>query len=219
MAACGLERSMAAYDGGFVVYVHAALKLRTRQLYVMIPADFAFSVIIYRIGLKNVKVADSTSLEGQVPFFCFFSCLPRCAKTAERIDVLFGIGTLGDPRLIVSDGVSMRREGSMRPLPNYFGFLLLVKIECTWACYASTKLLIKLYPREAQTCALPLLCDRDLEINPMTLKLEGDLDIPKTYLHTENEAPGIQNGELSWRNTKMYTGVRGQICNASTNHF
>jgi len=28
----------------------------------------------------------------------------------------------------------------------------------------------------AQTCALPLFCDRDLEINPMTLKLEGDLE-------------------------------------------
>jgi len=27
----------------------------------------------------------------------------------------------------------------------------------------------------------------DLDINPMTLKLEGDLDILKMYLHTENE--------------------------------
>jgi len=31
-------------------------------------------------------------------------------------------------------------------------------------------------------------CDRDLEVNAMTLKLEGDLDILKMYLHTENEA-------------------------------
>jgi len=30
----------------------------------------------------------------------------------------------------------------------------------------------------AQTCALPLLCGRDLEINPMTLKREGDYYAP-----------------------------------------
>jgi len=41
---------------------------------------------------------------------------------------------------------------------------------------------------EAQTYALPLFCDHDLDINPMTLKLEGDLDILKMYPHTENEA-------------------------------
>jgi len=43
---------------------------------------------------------------------------------------------------------------------------------------------IKLCARTAQTYALPLFCDRDLEINPMILKLEGDLDILKMYLHT-----------------------------------
>jgi len=32
--------------------------------------------------------------------------------------------------------------------------------------------LIKLRPMGAQTCALPLFCDRD--INPINLKLEGD---------------------------------------------
>jgi len=47
---------------------------------------------------------------------------------------------------------------------------------------------IKLRPTGAQTCAPPLFCDRDLEINPITLKLEGDLDTPNMYLHTENEA-------------------------------
>jgi len=41
--------------------------------------------------------------------------------------------------------------------------------------------------RRAQTCALPLFCDSDLEINPVTLKLEGDLDILKMYLQTKNE--------------------------------
>jgi len=40
--------------------------------------------------------------------------------------------------------------------------------------------MIKLSPRE-----LPLFCNRDLEINPKTLKLEGDLDILVMYLHTE----------------------------------
>jgi len=43
-----------------------------------------------------------------------------------------------------------------------------------------------LRPRETQTFALPLFCDSNLEINPMTLKLEGDLDSLKMHLHTEN---------------------------------
>jgi len=38
-------------------------------------------------------------------------------------------------------------------------------------------------PMGAQTCMLPLFCNRDLEINPVTLKLEGDLDILKMYSH------------------------------------
>jgi len=42
-----------------------------------------------------------------------------CAKTAERIDVLFGVETLGDPRN------EERKGGSMRPLPNYIGHLFL----------------------------------------------------------------------------------------------
>jgi len=32
--------------------------------------------------------------------------------------------------------------------------------------------------------------DRDLEINPVTFKLEGDLDILKMYFVTENEVAG-----------------------------
>jgi len=47
-----------------------------------------------------------------------------------------------------------------------------------------------------QTCALPLFCDRDLEINSMTLKLEGDLDILKLYPHTENEAASLRHSEI-----------------------
>jgi len=55
---------------------------------------------------------------------------------------------------------------------------------------------IKLCPRRAQTCVLPLFCDCDLDINPMTLKLEGDLDILKTYLHAENEAASLRYSKL-----------------------
>jgi len=33
----------------------------------------------------------------------------------------------------------------------------------------------------------------DLDINPMTLKLEGDLDILKMYLHTENEVATLRH--------------------------
>jgi len=47
---------------------------------------------------------------------------------------------------------------------------------------------IKLCPKGAQACVLPLFCNHDFEINPMILKLESDLDIPKMNLQTENEA-------------------------------
>jgi len=47
------------------------------------------------------------------------------------------------------------------------------------------KKLIKLCPRKAQTCALPLFCNHDLDTNPMTLKVKGDLDILKMHLDTE----------------------------------
>jgi len=51
-------------------------------------------------------------------------------------------------------------------------------------------------PSKAQTCALPLFRGRDLEINPMTLKLDGDLDMLKMYLYTENEAADLRNSKL-----------------------
>jgi len=41
-----------------------------------------------------------------------------------------------------------------------------------------------------------LFCVHDLEINPLTLKLEGDLDIVKLYLHTENEAASLRDSKL-----------------------
>jgi len=56
--------------------------------------------------------------------------------------------------------------------------------------------LVKLCPRKAQTCVLPLFCDRDFEINPMTLKVEGDLDILKMYPHAEIEAAGLRHSKL-----------------------
>jgi len=43
----------------------------------------------------------------------------HCTKTAERIEVLFGVETLY--RMGSLD--TLRREGSMRPLPNYFDLL------------------------------------------------------------------------------------------------
>jgi len=38
----------------------------------------------------------------------------RCAKTAERIDVLFGTDTPGDPRHTVLDGSLVTRYGEER---------------------------------------------------------------------------------------------------------
>jgi len=52
----------------------------------------------------------------------------RCAKTAEQINILLGVNTLGGPRHIVLDGgpdpPQRRERDSMQPSPNYFGFLL-----------------------------------------------------------------------------------------------
>jgi len=48
----------------------------------------------------------------------------------------------------------------------------------------------------AQTSALPLFCDRDLDIGPMTLKLEGDRDILRMYPHSENEAASFRLSKL-----------------------
>jgi len=42
----------------------------------------------------------------------------------------------------------------------------------------------------------PLFCCRDLAINPMTLKLEGDLDILKMCLCTENEVARLKHSKV-----------------------
>jgi len=47
-----------------------------------------------------------------------------------------------------------------------------------------TQIKIKLCPRGAHTCARPLFRCCGLDINSMTLKLKGDLDILKMDLHT-----------------------------------
>jgi len=50
---------------------------------------------------------------------------------------------------------------------------------------------VNLCSRAEPTCALQLFCDCDLEVNPMILKLESDLDILKMYLHIENKAGSL----------------------------
>jgi len=55
---------------------------------------------------------------------------------------------------------------------------------------------IKLCQRGAQTCALQLFYDCNLEINPMIWKLEREQDILKMYLHTENEAASLRHSKL-----------------------
>jgi len=66
--------------------------------------------------------------------------------------------------------------------------------------------------------AATFLC-RDLDINPVTLKLEGDLDILKMYLHAENKVAGLKQSKLltvdetcmtNEKNTKIALKVKGQ---------
>jgi len=59
-----------------------------------------------------------------------------------------------------------------------------------------SQLAVKLRPTGAQNCALQLFRDRDLELNHMTLKLEGDQDILKMYLRIENESARLWHSEL-----------------------
>jgi len=74
----------------------------------------------------------------------------------------------------------------------------------------------------AKTCALPLFCDRDLEINPLTFKFKGDLDIPKMYFRTENEAASLRNSKhRAWikKNTKTCFTVKGQGQNVKSSEL
>jgi len=70
----------------------------------------------------------------------------------------------------------------------------------------------------AQNCALPLplFCNRDLEIKPMTLKLEGGIDVLKLYVHTEYDAVSLRRSKLRvWigqmqKHIKICLKVKGQ---------
>jgi len=69
-------------------------------------------------------------------------------------------------------------------------------------------------PRRAQTYALPLFCDRDLEINPVTLKLKDDVDILKMYLHAGNNAATLKHSTVRAgveNNTKMSQSHRSRL--------
>jgi len=69
----------------------------------------------------------------------------------------------------------------------------------------------------------------DLDINPMTLKLEGYLDILKMHLHTENEVARLRHLKLltvdeictaNERNAKTTLKVSGQgQMSPTSNHF
>jgi len=58
-----------------------------------------------------------------------------------------------------------------------------------------------------------VFCCRYLDMNPMTLKLEGDLDILKMYPHIENEAASLRDSKLrAWiqKNMKICLKIKGQ---------
>jgi len=55
---------------------------------------------------------------------------------------------------------------------------------------------IKLCPRREHTYVWLLFRCCDLDINPMTYKLEGDLNTLEMYLHTENEVAMLRHSKL-----------------------
>jgi len=89
----------------------------------------------------------------------------------------------------------------------------------------TTTIIINLSTREARTCARPLFCRRDLDINPMTLKLEGDLDILKVYFYAENEVAGLRHSkllimdEICMANKKYENSCQGQRSRSNVTNF
>jgi len=81
----------------------------------------ALSRLFYR-AISRFEYMNCGFLRSMIPASVSLSG-PRavCAKAAERIDFLFGVKTPGDRRNIALEG----EMGSMRPLSNYFGHLLL----------------------------------------------------------------------------------------------
>jgi len=51
-----------------------------------------------------------------------------CANMAERIEVLLGVETFRDPRKVVLDGNPDSPTDWMRPSPNYFGHLRIMRL-------------------------------------------------------------------------------------------
>jgi len=64
-----------------------------------------------------------------------------------------------------------------------------------WQDHRLLSLWIKLWPKEAHTCARPVSCCCDLDINAMTLKL-GDTDILKMYLHIKSKVARLRYSKL-----------------------
>jgi len=69
-------------------------------------------------------------------------------------------------------------------------------------------------------------CYCDLDINPMTLKLEGDLDILKMYLHIKNEVARLRHSkllmvdEIYMANEKKYeNSSQGQSSRSNVTNF
>jgi len=61
----------------------------------------------------------TTAIDDPGRLSCGFTRL-RCANTAERIEVLLGVDTLGNLRNTVLQGVPISLTDSMRHSPNYF---------------------------------------------------------------------------------------------------
>jgi len=69
----------------------------------------------------------------------------------------------------------------------------------------------------------------DLDINPMTLKFVGDLDILKMYFHAENEVARLRHSKLltvdeictaNEKNAKIALKVKGRgQMSPTSNHF
>jgi len=63
----------------------------------------------------------------------------------------------------------------------------------------------KLSPRRDRFCC------RDLDLGPMTFKLDRDIDIFKTYLHTENKVAKSSRSKVTTSvSTKIALKVKGQ---------
>jgi len=81
-------------------------------------------------------------------------------------------------------------------------------------CVNRNNYLIKLCPRGAQTCVLLLFCDRDREVNPMTLNLEGDQDIVKMYLFHHTDSKDCDLDIL-----KMYLQTENEVSMSSRSKY